>query len=428
MYANEYSQRALNGLIRADEATLHPALSKEHNRIDYVRRIADKVRDYSFQFHAMKRIKVGEFHAYSPIKLGDTLVIRRLNNALRRAYRIKQSDRTDVVRQTIRLLAEPVPKYVIKLDIKSFYESVDRRALLHKLSHDRLLSPRSRGLLSNFFDSIGDQVPVGLPRGISLSATLSEIFMHTLDKRVRQIDGIYFAARYVDDLIIFSTIHPSSVIPKVEDLLPTGMRLNKGKCKSVFVGCRCTTGCIHTGICPCIKKCSCTPDPAHRRILDYLGYRLSFNDVPAGAEKKNGMTVTVGMSSTKVKRYKTRVVLALRSHIASPDFQLLRERIRFLCENTEMRGPLLRGKLKTGIRFNYPLINDISELVELDDFLRSQLGAVRGKYGASVAASMSSSQKRALAEFSFRSGHQSCRSRRIHATVFSKIKACWQHA
>ncbi|WP_419688792.1 antiviral reverse transcriptase Drt3a [Burkholderia theae] len=429
MYAKEYSQRALDALIQTDEISAFPALSKRHNRDDYVRRISASIANRTFRFARFERLRVGKFHAYEPTKLGDRLILRRLNNILRRIYRIKQSDRSDVVQQSVKLMTEPAEKYVIKLDIKGFYESIDRTKLLAQLDEDQLLSDRSRWLLREIFNSLASEVPTGLPRGISVSATLSEILMRRIDQKVRQIDGVYFAARYVDDLLLFCTSSPADIAQKVQALLPVGMTLNEAKTQIIFVGCCCSHGCVHiASACPCASKCTCTPDPLQQRELSYLGYRISFHNVPSSSEKKKGMKVDVGLSKSKVNRYKTRIVLAFLSHIKNPDFELLRQRIRFLCENSRFTGPGLRGRLKTGIRFNYPLINDYVDLVELDRFLRTQIFSSTGAYGAKMVASLSTSQKAILATYSFRSGHQSHRSRPVHSTAFSKIRACWKHA
>lgn len=429
MYANEYSQRSLDALIKSDEVSTFPALSKQHNRDDYIRRISQSVTNGTFQFARFARLHVGKFHAYEPIKLGDKLVLRRLNNVLRKTYRIKQSDRSDIIRQSIKLLTEPVEKYVIKLDVKKFYESVDRAKLLAQLDEDQLLSIRTRWLLREVFKNLSNKVPLGLPRGIGISATLTEILMLPIDQKIRELDGVYFAGRYVDDLLVFCTNNPEFIIEKIQALLPAGMILNNIKTKIAFVGCCCSHGCIHTAsVCPCASKCKCVPDADRLQELNYLGYRISFNNVPSQHEKEKGMKVAIGLSKNKVNRYKTRIVSAFLNHIKSPDFDLLHQRIRFLCENSRLTGRNLRGRLKTGIRFNYPLINDYRELIELDRFLRAQIFSKYGAYGAKMAAALSASQKAMLATYSFRSGHKSHRSRSVHSTEFRKIRACWKNA
>ncbi|WP_176054278.1 antiviral reverse transcriptase Drt3a [Paraburkholderia caribensis] len=429
MYNNEYSQRTLDALVQSNDISIFPALLKKHNRDDYIKRIATSVADRSFCFSKFERIKIGLFYAQEPIKLGDRLVLRRLNSILRQTYRIKQSDRGDVVRQSLKLLSEPADKYIIKLDIKSFYESINRTKLLRQLDEDQLLSDRTRWLLRTLFDHLKSVVPAGVPRGIGISATLSEIVMRRIDQRIRQLDNIYFFTRYVDDLLIFCTKNPNDIIQKIRALLPDGMALNDEKTNIIHVGCACAHGCIHIArSCPCADKCSCQPDSTQRRELNYLGYRIVFNNVPSSKEKKNGMEVKVGLTASKTNRYKTRIVAALLSHSNAPDFDLLEQRIRFLCENTRLTGPGLRGRLKTGIRFNYPLINNYVDLIDLDRFLRSQIFSARKTYGTRMASSLTRDQKITLSAYSFRSGHSSFRTKLVHSSAFKKIRDCWKHA
>jgi len=156
---------------------------------------------------------------------------------------------------------------------------------------------------------------------------------------------------------------------------------------------------------------------------------LRFNNVPSKEEKKKKeMQVRVGLAANKVSRYKSRVAIAFQSNIRTPNFDLLEDRIRFLCENSRLMGPGLRGRLKTGIRFNYPLINDYEELKDLDQFLRSQLFARRNAHGARLSASLTDKQREILAVLSFQSGHKHYRSKIVHSSAFGQIKACWKHA
>lgn len=70
----------------------------------------------------------------------------------------------------------------------------------------------------------------GLPRGINISATLSEYFMRSFDKEIRKISEFYYYARFVDDIIIFSTKEiTKSTLKQISQLLPEGLTLNLEK-------------------------------------------------------------------------------------------------------------------------------------------------------------------------------------------------------
>lgn len=98
--------------------------------------------------------------------------MRKINENIRRAYRIKQANRLDTIRQVQQALRETTPKHVIRLDIKSFYESVPRRVLLNRLRADRLVSTRTLDLLTRLLKLVSHLGTSGLPRGLQVSATL----------------------------------------------------------------------------------------------------------------------------------------------------------------------------------------------------------------------------------------------------------------
>lgn len=43
----------------------------------------------------------------------------------------------------------------------------------------------------------------GLPRGLSISSVMSELYMKYFDLRIRRLEGVYYYARFVDDIVVF---------------------------------------------------------------------------------------------------------------------------------------------------------------------------------------------------------------------------------
>ncbi|TOB16812.1 hypothetical protein CGK11_24245, partial [Vibrio parahaemolyticus] len=66
---------------------------------------------------------------------------------------------------------------VIRVDIKSFYESINYPDILEKIKTDKLLTSKS----IDFLDNLQYLKVKGLPRGLSISPVLSEIFMRDID-------------------------------------------------------------------------------------------------------------------------------------------------------------------------------------------------------------------------------------------------------
>ena len=166
--------------------------------------------------------------------LPNKLVLRKLNDNIKRIYKDEQANRRIIIAQLITLLSETCPFWVIKTDIKSFYESIDRDRLVSKFHDDSLLSFHSMYLLEKVFDNPVLIGRTGVPRGMNISATLSEIYMRKFDKWIRRLDGVYYYARFVDDIVIFSNSLPSclNLINSLDSklaVLADGLKINHSK-------------------------------------------------------------------------------------------------------------------------------------------------------------------------------------------------------
>lgn len=428
MLTSEFSKDALESAFRRVDNGHYEFARNHHHRRLYIGDIANKIQYGTFGFSHIKKKTIRDFYAYRTSKLGDELVLRRLTAIICQAYRIKQADRTAIVKQIVSLIEEGAPKYILRLDIASFYETIDRERILEKIRGDRRVSNYSLSLLEKFFNRLAAVLPNGLPRGMGVSAVLSELYLADLDQKIRQAPGVYYFARYVDDIIIFSNSHPAELQRNIEKWLPTGMTLNTNKCHSFYMGCRCTHHCIHQpNPCPCTgRKCACKPENDKYHELDYVGYRIKFSDV---IKKTNSRQETViRISEKKVKKIKSRIIWAFVAFRGDHKFDLLHQRIRFLTENHTLKAAMSKGNLKTGIRYNYPLITDKADLKNLDVFLRNILSSSKTTFGLNVLPLLNFDQRASLHKLSFMSGFNANRSRRLPSTLVKTIRRCWKHA
>jgi len=423
MLTPEFSVRSLRSMISWSDNRKFGVLKEKHLRDHYLSSIEAKIADNTFKFDSLKTLRIGSFQAYQPIRLGDTLVLRKINKIVRNLYSARQSDRNAIVHQAKILLEENCPKYVYKLDISKFYESIDRRFLLSRLRDDNLLSSTSLNLVSILFENFAKYMRFGLPRGLAFSSTLSEIYLQHLDKSIAAMDGIYYYARYVDDMIIFSSELKPNITTDIQKLLPGKMRLNLDKCHSYYIGCQCSPECTcGQPQCCCKEKCKCVV--VTNININYLGYKLITGNVPPKDSTKR-VKVAVEMADSKVKRLKTRMVKAFLDHRGLQDYELLHSRIKFLTENHRIKMPGRRGKLMSGIHFNYPLVSDPQSFRKIDDFLRAQIYATNNSYGIKQAQSLSAAEKSAMAKLSFFSGFKNKRSRSVKPAMLKKIRKCW---
>ncbi|MCU0402113.1 MAG: RNA-directed DNA polymerase, partial [Algoriphagus sp.] len=166
--------------------------------------------------------------------LPNKLILRKLNDNIKRIYKDEQANRRIIISQVKTLLSETCPFWVIKTDIKSFYESIDRERLISKFHDDSMLSYQSMFLIKRIFENPLLAGKSGVPRGMNISATMSELYMRKFDRWVRSYDSVYYYARFVDDIIIFSNSLKDSLslIENLNvklELLAEGLSINHKK-------------------------------------------------------------------------------------------------------------------------------------------------------------------------------------------------------
>lgn len=132
------------------------------------------------------------------------LVINHVSELLKELYEVKQGNRHKIVANVVQMLGENSEKYVFRYDIKKFYESIHPEYIYRMVISDPAISPNSKALVRMYLKGIEDKGIFGVGRGTSLSAALAEYYLLDFDKVIRRIDGVYYYARFVDDIIVFS--------------------------------------------------------------------------------------------------------------------------------------------------------------------------------------------------------------------------------
>jgi len=395
--------------------------------------IQDQILDGTFRFRSFNTRSLSKGKKlFSTHSLENIMVMRKINDNIRRAYRVKQANRFDIIKQIQQALKETTPKHVIRLDIRSFYESVPRRRLVEKIRADRLVSTRTLELLSRLLRLTSHSGSRGLPRGLQVSATLAEIHASHLERDLRAIEGVYYVARYVDDIVIFSYVDISNLEERIHGAFEAnGLLVNESKTKEISVQCRCAMGCIHAnGNCACSSSCKCNVflADASTRQLDILGYKLAFPDVN---ERKKFNPVGAYMADKKMAKYKSRIHAATRDYLATNDFSLLRDRVLFLTGNYKLESSKAGGSLRGGIFYNFDLYSPLPEpalmrdsrLEHLDKFLSSSL-----LRAFKIKAAPSRNERRELLSLSFVNGHKLRRMRKLLPKRISEIGRCWREA
>jgi len=287
--------------------------------------------------------------------------IKQLQYNIRKTFKVKQSSRHLILSQIKLLLNDNTPKYVIRTDISKFFESIPQDKLFRKISNNTLLSSQSKKFIRQILDDYNNkkdtskiETKKGVPRGIGISAYLSELYMKNFDNQIRNMQDVVYYARYVDDIfiIISPSLPPKSIneyFNKIDNLIQLDDLT------------------IHTSG----DKCNLV-DLSEKVIKDthnsltYLGYNIRIE------QKANNTTkTTFGLSQNKKIKMEEKVLKCIEyfNNKSKYDIKTARKEIllclRFLCTNTKLNGA--KSRVKVGIFYSNNLLDreyekDINEL------------------------------------------------------------------
>jgi hypothetical protein len=337
---------------------------------------------------------------FKPNSLESVYSLRRVNKILGRIYKVKQSDRDAITKQISSLVSDTSHYVVIKGDVKGFYESIPRDSVISKVESNRILSFHNRRVLRQVFACASVSAVAGLPRGISISSSLSELYIRDFDRHVRALDGVYYYARYVDDFIIFCHVRSNGILQDVETKLKSlGLVLNYKKIKTV------RSDALYNGA----------------KRLGFLGYEHYV---------ESDSSVKIRVSSNRVRKIKTRIVLSFLDYARNKDISLLCLRLKFITGNYLIREASgssgeSRG-LMAGFYYNNKTLTDLHQIVELDSFLMRLCRSKRGSIYRAIGAADMRLACIATQGISFDKGFNQRKVYAIAKNEFSRIKDCWR--
>lgn len=349
--------------------------------------LEEKILNESFEFDIKFN---GDYYFLEDIS--QKLLLRKLNDSIKRIYKDEQANRKFIIHQVKTLLNETSPFWIIKTDIKSFYDSIDRGRIFRKLKNDAMLSYYSIFLLRKIFENPKIVSHSGLPRGLNISSSLSEIYMRNFDKAIQRHKDVYYYARFVDDIIIFLNNKESAIelFQNLNSIISTeklDLQINNDKTELI------------EGVNFKILKKGYNRQPIHNNI-EYLGYKFYLNDNESKREKK----LQISIAHKKTKKIKTRIAKSYLDYTLTNDFELLKKRIKFLTGNYGISKSNDGSILKAGIYFNYTHINDLEVLKQLNIFHKKIIYSRKGSLGNKLNTKLSNIQRDILKKHCFIAG------------------------
>ena len=409
MYDPTFGPTSLERCLRKSDFKRDPTLKIPSVRAQKIQ-AAVLLGKSGFKTLTLSINKLAGKNIYQLTDLSSELLLRKAADNLRTISSTKQSNRLEIVRRLKLLCEEDVSFCIAKFDIRQFYESIDQTHLKGLLKLHLATAPATRSVLSSFLDQCAVQGINGLPRGLAISAAMSELYMKKFDEQQRTEFGVHLYARYVDDIVIVS--QPINELPKLRhqvlSRLPVGLRLNAAKTKLLNFS----------------KNSENTSKINHE--FDYLGFSFAVFQI----EKKNSVRkVVLDIAKLKVKKRKTRIIRSILQYLKDGKLYDLRDRFRLITCNYRFYDHRKSRIRLAGNHNTYGLIDlPSAALKEMDDFLRKILLSNKGKISGRLTQSLTRAQRLELLRLSFQMGFQKKIHYKFSPTRLKHLIECWKYA
>ncbi|RTL36212.1 MAG: RNA-directed DNA polymerase [Burkholderiales bacterium] len=420
MHDQSFAKNTLEQMLQKGDfngvPSAHQALFRQQT---VARAIAAATTNFAATPVLLRSFPVKGKTVYGLSGLANELVARKLASNLRRHIKTYTKGRTHIVSSLKLLLEEGVPFRVYRLDIKSFYESFKHENISHAVEKLSRLAPLSKSLINAILDHHNSVGGSGTPRGLAMSASISDLMMKEFDLRTSANPEVFFYARYVDDIILITSCRERRriLISELLNNLPPGLELNPKKQRVVEAS----------------KKMSPLPHGSSTVELlrfDYLGYSFSVREPvkSRGADRPTQRDVLVDLAPAKIRKIKTRIARAFLDYSRNPDWPLLKDRIKFLTRNFGVYNAKAGGKKLAGIYYSYPLLSENAKaLGALDRFLRNAILSRKGSIFSVSASILSAKQRQSLLGHSFVNGHSERHFVYFSPARISQIQECWKY-
>lgn len=365
--------RTVNQNIRKEKDKLKKDALRENrkelkaNRDDKISESLEKISTNINKSNFKINLILGGIYGKQSYCLENTVenffLSKQIQKNILKSYKIRLSSRYEILSQLVNLLKDGFPKIIIRTDIKSFYEKIPQENITNKIKADNLLSLKTQKFINEIlkgYNSITSQTTEykGVPRGVGISAYLSELFMRTVDNKIKEIPDLIFYARYVDDIIaVFTPQKEEKGLPdkyevEIQRIIEeSGLELNKQKTAKINL--------FHDLKAIEIEKTNSNP-------IEFLGYKIgSICDTTLKSYK-----LSIEMSDHKLDKYKSKIKLAYddfkkkKNHDRKRSFKILLARLDYLTSNTRLKNN--KSKVFVGIYYSTPFLLNCKSLETLN--------------------------------------------------------------
>jgi hypothetical protein len=412
-------RRRINFSDKCKNSTLHDSSTRKKIGEESSQRLTKGLAFSS----GLRAFYLGKKSGYGFGDISDTIIARLLAKNIRAAYPATQSHRQFLISNTVSIMKECLAFNVFRYDIQNFYESIDRKLLLENLIADGICTWQTILLIQRLFFILDIHEVPGLPRGLAISGALAELRLLSFDQNMRHNNDVFFFSRFVDDILIITSerINQASFDNLVAETLPEELCLHDGEKRSFIP-------------IPAIHQSKKKNAPINNYYsLSYLGYKIRISnnttrDIALGTLRRD---VLVDISDNKIQKLQDRLIKSFTNYIASKkntaDFKLLKNRLRAITGNYEIRDPGTKITIKTGIYYSYIHKNTHIDcaLLKLDNFLRGLMFSGDSPLSLRIKSALSLNQRKELIGYSFSTGFKDRRFHSFSYKSFETIKKVW---
>lgn len=309
--------------------------------------VEDKIDKKGYHISMMTNIIKGKTaYTLDRNNIETFFLFKQIQKNIQQSFKVKQADRNEIISQVVNMLDNGFPKYIIRTDIASFYESIPHDELKKVISRNHILSPLSKKVINEIlrqYQSITSQTK-GIPRGIGISAYLAELYMRDFDNDIENLNNVTYYSRYVDDIIIVFTPnnkHENTDYLNLIDEKITRYGLNRNIAKTETMNFTQT----------------------NNFNFDFLGYNFTFAN-----------PLKIDLSRNKERTYKRKLDLAIDDYNTASKYnekaarRLLIQRLKYLTGNIRLLG--VKKDILIGVYFSNQQVSVDSKLKRLDNYLK----------------------------------------------------------
>ena len=378
-----FSPAELAKIIRKENVWKFNLWNSGNTQDAYLKKCSAIINDENFELSPLvANMQKGKM-TYTFARSEDWVAVKKVDFFLRRIYKVKPSDRNIIIKQVKILLKDSGELCLIRMDIKSFYESVSFVRIIDKLKKDMIVSYKGIKILESLLRRTQENHEYkekGIPRGIGISATLSEIALKGVDREMKDIEGVFYYMRFVDDIIIVAdNKYQINVYDEATRII---------KNYDFFINDYKTALYVFKDNIP--------------TVFSYLGYKFSVVKKPQKERKENDIEVEI--SEDKIKKIKTRIYKSFLQFIKDNNSYLLLNRLKYL-SNSILLDKDGNGFLYGGISYNYKEITDGSCLSTLDSFIFA-ITSGYGRIGQDVTKLLSQADIKRIRKVSFKTAFE----------------------